>query len=320
MNFGSYKVFARFFHSSVIYKKTSTQAKFLAKIMGGQKKRREHRYFIENRSTSLLPEFLEKNSGGNTKMVNRRVDILNSVFLERISDLLLSAKQDHGSTSIHKNGFLVTKVKYQSDGSALHVYWQADTDYVSVEKKLPQMGGWLRHELSQLQNGRVPHINFIFDTSNYKATDVEDLLKFADFGPDHISPHPTSVGETFSSTNRNEMKTNEKLAKSSNVLGIDRNAIISQVSRSMNHVPKVTSVEHQTTNSYSFDNQRRVDFKKYLRDQEILKAKMEKKHLRSMVENIDLASLAKNTGNNFIDDVFEEDDYVEDETYDECSK
>lgn len=113
------------------------------------------------------------------------------------------------------------------------------------------MGGWLRHELSQLQNGRVPHINFIFgnyiwyvsiwnlcgidkmfvllDTSNYKATDVEDLLKFADFGPDHISPHPTSVGETFSSTNRNEMKTNEKLAKSSNVLGIDRNAIISQV-------------------------------------------------------------------------------------------
>lgn len=88
----------------------------------------------------------------------------------------------------------------------------------------------------------------------------------------------------------------------------------------MNHVPKVTSVEHQTTNSYSFDNQRRVDFKKYLRDQEILKAKMEKKYLRSMVENIDLASLAKNTGNNFIDDVFEEDDYVEEETYDECSK
>ncbi|KAK4030821.1 hypothetical protein OUZ56_024204 [Daphnia magna] len=154
------------------------------------------------------------------------------------------------------------QVKYQSDGSALHVYWQADTDYVSVEKKLPQMGGWLRHELSQLQNGRVPHINFIFDTSNYKATDVEDLLKFADFGPDHISPHPTSVGETFSSTNRNEMKTNEKLAKSYNVLGIDRNAIISQVSRSMNHVPKVTSIEHQTTNSYSFDNQRRVDLKK----------------------------------------------------------
>ncbi|XP_057364635.1 uncharacterized protein LOC130685356 [Daphnia carinata] len=320
MNFGSHIILTRIFHSSVICKKTSTQAKFLAKIMGGQKKKKEHHYFIENRSTSFLPEFLEKNSGGNTKMINRRVDILNSVFLERISDLLLSAKQDHGSTSVHQNGFLVTKVKYQSDGSALHVYWQADTDYVSVEKKLPQMGGWLRHELSQLQNGRVPHINFIYDTSNYKATDVEDLLKIADFGPDHIS-HLTSVGETFVSTNRNETKTKEKLAKSCNVLGVDRNAIINQVSRSINHVPKVTSVKHQATNSYSFDSQRRVDFKKYLRDQEILKARMEKRQLRSMTENIDLASLARNTSNPFIDDVSEEDDYVEDENYDEeCSK
>lgn len=126
------------------------------------------------------------------------------------------------------------------------MYWQADTDYISVEKKLPQLGGWLRHELSQLQNGRVPHINFIFgnttipigfsveltqmslDRSAYTATDVEDLLKIADFGPDYHPSHPASAGEAVISSNMTD-KTNEKLSKSSNILGIDRDAIVSQV-------------------------------------------------------------------------------------------
>lgn len=84
----------------------------------------------------------------------------------------------------------------------------------------------------------------------------------------------------------------------------------------MNHAPKVTLVEHQTTNAYSFDNQRQVDFKKYLRDQEILKARMERRQSRSMVQNLDLASLTRNTDNNFEDDVFEDDDYVEEEIND----
>lgn len=57
------------------------------------------------------------------------------------------------------------------------MYWCADTDINLVEEKLPQIGGRLRHELSQLQNGKVPHINFIYGNysvgnhySNFKIT------------------------------------------------------------------------------------------------------------------------------------------------------
>ena len=53
-------------------------------------------------------------------------------------------------------------MKYENDGSALHVYWYADSNIDVIENKLPQVGGWLKHQLSQLYSGRVPHINFIF--------------------------------------------------------------------------------------------------------------------------------------------------------------
>ncbi len=113
------------------------------------------------------------------------------------------------------------------------------------------MGGWLRHELSQLHNGRVPHINFIFgkhefhyilchlclgfhniktkiclDRRFYKATDVEDLLKIADFGPDY-NPDRTCRPNTIPGSE--ESQTPKELNKISDVLGIDRNAIINQV-------------------------------------------------------------------------------------------
>ena len=70
--------------------------------------RKSPRYFFENRSTPALPEFLGGHkTGGNSKAANRRVAVLNSVFLERITDLLCSSKSDH---NVHQYGFIVTKV------------------------------------------------------------------------------------------------------------------------------------------------------------------------------------------------------------------
>jgi hypothetical protein len=73
-------------------------------------RKKEHRFFVENQSTSLLPDFLAPKSAGNVKVKNRRVTVLNSVFLERISEILVSSRHDHGSTNVHQHGFFVTKV------------------------------------------------------------------------------------------------------------------------------------------------------------------------------------------------------------------
>ena len=62
------------------------------------------------------------------------------------------------------------------------------------------------------------------DRRYYRATDVDDLLKIADFGPDYIpgTSCPTAIPV-------DEKPLPQKLVKTSNVLGIDRNAIINQV-------------------------------------------------------------------------------------------
>ena len=62
------------------------------------------------------------------------------------------------------------------------------------------------------------------DRKYYKAADVDELLKIADFGPDFIpgSACPTTIPVSGAFLP-------EKFVKTSNVLGIDRNAIINNV-------------------------------------------------------------------------------------------
>ncbi|XP_046441605.1 uncharacterized protein LOC124192403 [Daphnia pulex] len=307
MNFEYCKIFIRMFHRSAVNDKISSQARIMMKIMGSDKNKKEHRFFVENQSTSHLPDFLGRKSGGNAKITERRVAVLNSVFLEKISDILVSSRLDHGATNVHQHGFFVTKVKVQNDGSALHVYWYADKNCAAVIEELPKMGGWLRHELSQLHNGRVPHINFIFDRRFYKSTDVEDLLKIADFGPDY-NPDRTSRPSTIPGSE----ETPKELNKISDVLGIDRNAIMNQVLRSMNHIPKSTPVEQDSSRNL-VDSQRQVDFKKYLHEQEVLKMKMERRQNRAMMREAEMASRPISKEESDLVDEEEDEDYIDQE-------
>lgn len=143
------------------------------------------------------------------------------------------------------------QVKYASDGSALHVYWTADSS--AVASKLPKVAGKLRHSLTQMNIcGRVPHINFIMgkdtllhahfiqtsitvfnnllEKSECKASDVEELLKRADFGDDYV----LSL-EQPSHSPASDLSTDKKLVKSTSVLDIDRNAIMNQVIKTFPH-------------------------------------------------------------------------------------
>lgn len=76
------------------------------------------------------------------------------------------------------------------------------------------------------------YLTSILDPSNCKATDVEELLKVADFGPDYLIPSPASLAHKEQVINQlkgNESGKHEELVKRSDLLGIDRDAIINQV-------------------------------------------------------------------------------------------
>lgn len=68
-------------------------------------------------------------------------------------------------------------------------------------------------------------MSIYLDRRYFKATDVEDLFKIADFGPDYI-PGSTDFSTTIPVA---EESLPGKLVRTSNVLGIDRNAIMNQV-------------------------------------------------------------------------------------------
>ena len=82
----------------------------------------------------------------------------------------------------------------------------------------------------------------------------------------------------------------------------------------MHHIPEPKRIE---SSNYSWDPQRKIDFKKYLQDQEIAKAKMERRNSKQMLLNVDMASFTRSKEEYFFEDEdmsLEEDYFEEDES------
>ena len=69
--------------------------------------RKTFRPFPEHENFSVIPEIIGQRSNCNQKVSTRRIEILNSVFLERITDIL---SYSDINCLIPKCGFLITKV------------------------------------------------------------------------------------------------------------------------------------------------------------------------------------------------------------------
>lgn len=78
----------------------------------------------------------------------------------------------------------------------------------------------------------------------------------------------------------------------------------------MHHISEPT---HARPSNYSCDVQRRIDFKKYLHAQAILRTKMERRKTLENERNVDLASFIRNRDTFLEDDMFEEDDVIDEE-------
>ena len=76
----------------------------------------------------------------------------------------------------------------------------------------------------------------------------------------------------------------------------------------------------RTANTFCDDVQRRIDFKKFLREQEIMKNRLEKNRSRSQCLYIDPTELSNNDDDDDYYDEMEEEEYYEDQVCDEIDK
>ena len=118
---------------------------------------------------------------------NRRVTILNKIFMKYISDLMATGEV---APNLLGRGIEISHVKVSPNFQLVNVYWfaQNETDAnESTEQILKQAAGKLRHELSGLRViGLVPPIQFVKNKQYTGIKDVENLLSEVDFGEDYV--------------------------------------------------------------------------------------------------------------------------------------
>lgn len=160
------------------------QVKVFQKLLGTKKSGSKKRWFINNNleQTKLIgnPSNISrtKNEGKNA---NRRVQVLNKLFMKNITDLMANGEV---SDEILGKGIEVSRVKVTPDFQNINVYWicKGTVNDNEIEKILCRCSGIIRHELSQLRlMGEVPKIHFVKDRSYAKLIEIDTILKTCSF-------------------------------------------------------------------------------------------------------------------------------------------
>lgn len=155
--------------------------KTLRKIISGRDKGKKNWYLNSDSPKLPSPVGLSKNKGQG-KESNRRIAMLNKLFMQNITDLMATGDV---SERLLGRGLEVSRVKVGSDFQGVNVYWLAkgnDNDD-EIQTVLNLAAHSIRHELSQLRlMGEVPKITFVKDRFYAKVMEVDHLLGNADLG------------------------------------------------------------------------------------------------------------------------------------------
>lgn len=183
------------------------QIKVMKKIMAGREKGRRRWVYNENmpkmESATKLSSTLKQG-----KEANRRVTILNKLFMKNVTDLMATGMF---AEKLYGYGLQISTVKVADDFKKMNIYWIATNmqNDGEIERILKSIAGPLRHELSVLRlMGEVPQINFVKDRSHMKSAEIDAVLKFADFGEDFV---PTDATLFLKNEYKLEMKLPEHL-------------------------------------------------------------------------------------------------------------
>ncbi|CAG0903946.1 unnamed protein product [Darwinula stevensoni] len=168
--------------------------KKLGKFLGNSSKKRKVSFTPT--SGSMAPTSMKSSlwsEPSRDAQGSRRVQILNSLFLEHISDVLATGELSAG---LRGTGFEITQVKVSPTFDGVNVYWIAPlSEREPLSRTLQDCGFALRRRLMEFHVlGRVPPIHFIRDADYERQAKLEELFRIADYGrPEtHGSSHGSS--------------------------------------------------------------------------------------------------------------------------------
>lgn len=194
--------------------------KTLRKIISGRDKGKKNWYSNYDSGSPKLPTPVGiSQNKGQGKESNRRVSMLNKLFMKNITDLMATGDV---SQRLLGRGLEVSRVKVGSDFQGVNVYWLAkgnDNDD-EIQTVLNLAAHSIRHELSQLRlMGEVPKITFVKDRLYAKVMEVDHLLGNADLGEPNFEQLESEVDEHALPEMRND------------VFGLNQAEIMERVSR-----------------------------------------------------------------------------------------
>lgn len=164
---------------------SNRETKMLRKLITGRDKGKKSWYSNTDSPKLPTPAGLSRNKGQG-KEANRRVSVLNKLFMKNITDLMATGDV---SEKLLGRGLEVSRVKVGSDFQGINVYWLAKgNDHDDEIQTVLNMASYsIRHELSQLRlMGEVPKITFVKDRIYAKVVEVDYLLESADLGESNL--------------------------------------------------------------------------------------------------------------------------------------
>lgn len=215
---------------------TGRQSKILAKLLNVSKKKKNNNGWFDgnvlSKSTNLASTHRQNSNA------SRRVVVLNNLFMKNVTDLMASSQLGENIAGL---GIEISRVQVCQHFHGLNVFWFSsanDSELLSIEKRLNEIAGPLRHELSQLRlMGEVPRITFVKDRKYSLLNEVDALLNVADFGEDHErNPYGQRIKKEFDTTYA-ILETNDSTSDitpiRNDLFGVDRNAIMRRIDASI---------------------------------------------------------------------------------------
>ncbi|XP_051720328.1 putative ribosome-binding factor A, mitochondrial [Ctenopharyngodon idella] len=153
------------------------------------KKKKKQWYESPLQATAIgQPGFLKPSKRNKEDSV--RVRTLNNIIYKAATDLLSSYEVN---SEISAYNVQISKVSIPPDFSACRIYWKTSLSAEQdshIQLALDKCAPRIRHLLISHQIlGSVPPVVFIRDKQYAAVTEIENLLKKADFGPDENNTH-----------------------------------------------------------------------------------------------------------------------------------
>lgn len=230
---------SRLFSTSGALRSSTKAAKVLNKLMNGSNKSKKKRYYDEtnDRAPKLVPTASLASTNRQGKESNRRVAVLNKLFMKNVTDLMATGSF---AGDLYGYGIQISRVRVAPDFREANIYWFSTNlnKDVKIDAILKQLSYRLRHELSQLRLvGEVPLLTFVQDKRHYVEGLLNSLLKEADFGESSMDEQVAILNDTEERLCEPEMR--------HDILGLDHAQIMNRIRQSVDKTNKAWKMHQE---------------------------------------------------------------------------